>query len=123
VVEEGGKRRSVEEMKSELEGLHNTVAESWIFSCTSTSFPLLSLLTTLTFPPSPTAMDFSLLSTHSGFAKIPSFMHAKPNRAILVPRTGMDPKRPNDPSAFSKPHMPSCRLETTCVSFLSPFAG
>ncbi|GAA6043645.1 hypothetical protein JCM8097_000853 [Rhodosporidiobolus ruineniae] len=70
--------RTVGEMIAELHGLQNTVATSWIFE----------------------AMDFSLLSWHSGFGKIPTFIHAKPNRAIVLPRVYPDPERPDDHSAY-----------------------
>ncbi|GAA5831190.1 hypothetical protein JCM11251_007789 [Rhodosporidiobolus azoricus] len=101
VEQEDGQATTVEDMKSEWEGLQNTVAESWIFE----------------------SMDFALLSHHSGFGKIPTFMHAKPNRAIVLPRTREDLDKPDDPTAFIRPSMPSCRLETTLASFSKLASG
>ncbi|GAA5919295.1 hypothetical protein JCM6882_007829 [Rhodosporidiobolus microsporus] len=101
VTEEEGRARSVGEMKEELDGLQNTVAESWIFE----------------------SMDFALLSHHSGFGKIPTFMHATPNRAIVLPRVREDLDKPDDPTAFIRPSMPSCRLETTLASFSDLASG
>ncbi|GAA6034724.1 hypothetical protein JCM8097_001139 [Rhodosporidiobolus ruineniae] len=87
-----GGKASVEQLESEIEGMQNTVAESWIFS----------------------DVDFALLSYDSGFGKIPTFVHAHPDHTIVVPRTRTDP---TDPNLYGRPTMPSCRLETTLSSF------
>ncbi|GAA6044007.1 hypothetical protein JCM8097_000192 [Rhodosporidiobolus ruineniae] len=86
---------TVEELEREIDGMQNSVAESWIFS----------------------GVDFALLSYASGFGKIPTFMHAKPNRAIVVPRVQYERSKPHDLAAWSRPDMPSCRLETSLSSF------
>ncbi|GAA6048014.1 hypothetical protein JCM3770_000149 [Rhodotorula araucariae] len=51
-------------LAQQLDGMMGTVAENWAFS----------------------NVDFSLLSQHSGFGKIPTWKRAKPNRAIVLPR-------------------------------------
>ncbi|GAA5857662.1 hypothetical protein JCM8547_004321 [Rhodosporidiobolus lusitaniae] len=102
VTEDQGRARTVEEMKEELEGLQNTVAESWIFE----------------------AMDFALLSKNSGFGKIPTFVHGKPHRAISVPRVVVpDLAKAGDPEAYQRPSMPSCRLESALASFSDLSSG
>ncbi|GAA5903418.1 hypothetical protein JCM6882_006543 [Rhodosporidiobolus microsporus] len=94
------KEGSVQRMKEELEGLQNTVAESWIFE----------------------QVDFALLSAYSGFGKIPTFMHGNPRRAIQVPRVIVDPN-PDNAGGFIRPEMPSCRLESSLASFANLASG
>ncbi|GAA6044009.1 hypothetical protein JCM8097_000194 [Rhodosporidiobolus ruineniae] len=94
--EKSGGSASVREMKREMEGLQNSVAESWAFA----------------------GVDFALLTDKSGFGKIPTFMHAKSGRAIILPRAGADPRKPKaNQTAFNEVHMPSCRLESTLATF------